>query len=368
MVMSHVAAVILGVVIIGITLFSSMRTLVLPRSERDPLTAGLFSVVRHLFMLGGTARSYAERDRLMAFYAPISLLLLPLVWMTLVGIGYMFVYLGVGVPGARASLFISGSALFTLGSTSPIGFFAHMVMYSEAIVGLLLMALLISYLPTMYAAFSKREVQVTLLEYRTGSPPSGTGLIRTLYELDLTQELSSFWKDWETWFVELEETHTSLAPLIFFRSPRPQRSWITATGVVLDAAALVLSVVDAPRDTHAYLCYRAGYTALQRIAEIAHTPGIKGQTDNRPISVARQEFIDAVCQLQQAGVPIRTNMDEAWSQFQQLRGQYDVSLVSLATLTMAPEARWSSDRSILIHRRSRDRNQSPKHQTTKARV
>src|SRR5205085_8392901 len=124
---------------------------------------------------------------------------------------------------------------------------------SEATIGLILVALLIAYLPTMYAAFSRREAAVSMLEVRAGSPPSAVEMILRFHRLNRLVYFNTLWTSWEVWFVELEESHTSLAALAFFRSPHPDRSWITAAGTVLDAAALVISTVDIPPDPQANL-------------------------------------------------------------------------------------------------------------------
>lgn len=153
---------------------------------------------------------------------------------------------------------------------------------------------------------------------------------------------------WESWFAVLEESHTSLSPLVFFRSPQPERSWITASGAVLDTAALLLAVVECEFDRmKAMLCLRAGYLALRRIADVFR---IEYDPDphfpDHEISVSREEF-DAACDsLLQDGVPLLIDRDQAWKDFAGWRVNYDKPLLSLAALIRAPYAPWSSDRSV----------------------
>jgi hypothetical protein len=150
------------------------------------------------------------------------------------------------------------------------------------------------------------------------------------------------------WFAELEETHTSQASLVFFRSPRPDRSWITAAGAALDTAALVNSTVDVPRSPQASLCIRAGYIALRAIADfysIRYDPDPQ-QAD--PISVARDEWEDVCRQLADAGVPLVADRHQAWLDFNGWRVNYDAVLIGLAALIMAPYGLWSSDRSLRV--------------------
>ncbi len=136
--------------------------------------------------------------------------------------------------------------------------------FLEGMVGLILLALLISYLPTMYSSFSRREAQVALLAVRAGSPPTGVDLVQRLWTIGLTDGLNELWTGWEQWFAELDETHTSAPSLVFFRSPRPERSWVTAAGAVLDGASIFLSSVRVEDPVpEAALCIRSGYLALR---------------------------------------------------------------------------------------------------------
>lgn len=344
----HFLAILIGAGIVAASIISAVRTLVLPRNIRDPISYGLFVVVRRLFLIGNKARTYAERDRIMAFYAPTSLLLLPVMWLSLVATGYTLLFWGLGIASLREALFISGSSVFTLGSAEAPTVFGHLIMFSEAIIGLLLMALLISFLPTMYAAFARREVAVTQMEYRAGTPPSGVQLLIRFYSYGMHELFADLWMSWERWFVEIEENHTSFPSLIFFRSPRPERSWITAAGVILDAAILSIAVLDEPSDPRAYLCYHAGYTSLRRIADVLSLPFPASPDETTPITIARSEFDDACNEFVQAGIPLKADLEAAWKRFKKMRANYDTVLVRIASLTLAPRARWSSDRSILL--------------------
>ena len=152
----------------------------------------------------------------------------------------------------------------------------------------------------------------------------------------------------------MEPTHTSLIHLVFFRSPHPGQSWVVAAGTILDAASLTRSVVDIPRDWHADLCIRAGYLALRNIVDFF---GIAYNANpNDPISVTREEF-DAVCrELEEAGVPLKTDRERAWRDFSGCRVNYDTVLRIMAGLTMAPSAPWSGDRPLSVSVRLWPRN------------
>jgi hypothetical protein len=336
-----------GGIIVAHTILSAIRTFVLPRSENVFLTRLVFQTVFRIFQVGLRWRkTYPERDHLMAYYSPIALLLLPVVWLTLSTIGYTAIFWAVGVRPLYDAFLLSGSSLLTLGF-APVNNLVQMLLaFSEATFGLLFVALLISYLPTMYTAFNEREAAVSMLEVRAGDPPTAVAMIVRMYRIKGLQYLSQEWIKWERWFVDLEQTHTSLIPLVFFRSPHVGQSWVVAAGTILDAAAITASTLDLPRDPQAELCIRAGYLALRNIVDFFGLPYNRNPLPTDPISVSEAEFAAMYQQLVAAGVPVKPDMEQAWRDFAGWRVNYDRVLLILAGLTMAPEALWSGDRVV----------------------
>jgi hypothetical protein len=338
----------LGIALVVYTLLSAIRAFVLPRGENVPITRYTFRIISRLFQWrANKADNYAERDRVMALFAPVSLLVLPVVWIILIIIGYTLMYWAIGVGTLYEAFKVSGSSLLTLGFFTNDTLIASLLEFSEATIGLGIVALLISYLPTMYTAFSKREALVTLLEVRADSPPSAVTMITRAAGIRGLDYLDQIFEDWEVWFAEVEESHTSLAPVNFFRSPQPDRSWITAAGAVLDCAALMNSTVDIPRTAQGQITIRAGFVALRHICDFFR---IKYHSDPhypaQPISVTRAEWEEACEQLIAAGVPVRADRDQAWQDFAGWRVNYDTVLLELCELLMAPYAPWSSDRGL----------------------
>jgi hypothetical protein len=143
----------------------------------------------------------------------------------------------------------------------------------------------------------------------------------------------------------VEETHTVLPALVFFRSTRAQNSWVVAAGTVLDAAALTTAAVDVPKTAAAQLCIRAGFIAFRRIVDYFDIPyPADPHYPQDPISITREEFDTALEQLARGGVPLVADRDQAWKDYAGWRVNYDVVLLALCSLTMAPKAPWSSDR------------------------
>jgi hypothetical protein len=211
--------------------------------------------------------------------------------------------------------------------------------------GLILVGLLIAYLPTMYSAFSRREQAVNLLEVRAGNPPSAAEMLMRFHRNYGLEKLGDYWRTWEAWFADIEESHTTLPTLVFFRSPRPENSWVTAAGTILDAAAITLSTLDIPYEVSAALSIRAGFLSLRRIAnyfdipspENPHYPAV-------PICVERHEFDEVFDRLAAAGLPVKMDREKAWQDFAGWRVNYDRALILLCGLVMAPQAPWSGDR------------------------
>ena len=337
----------LGAYLVFRACLSALRTFVLPRSAPDRFNRTTFIVMRQLFELRGKRQqTYLERDKVMELYAPVALVALLVVWLFSINLGYIAMDWAIDTQSWYDAFKISGSSLLTLGFALVDNFPTTVLAFSEATIGLILIALLIAYLPTIYAAFSRREAAVTMLEVRAGSPPSAVELIKRYSRLNRLDKLGELWTSWEAWFVDLEESHTSLAALSFFRSPQPHRSWVIAAGAVLDGAALVRSAVDIPIDSQADLCIRAGYLALRYIAAFFRIAYNGDPSPDDPISVSRAEFETALDEMAAAGVPLKPDREQAWRDFVGWRVNYDTVLLALAELMIAPPARWSSDRRL----------------------
>jgi len=348
----RVLAVLAGLLGVAAVLTSSVRTVVLPRGEPTRIARSVFLATRSLFELAaGPNATYERRDRVLALYSPSSLLILLATWLLFILAGYTLVFWGVEGRSLERAFRLSVSSVTTVGFEAPSGWLGAAFVFTEAAAGLVELALLITYLPTLYAAFQRRETQVSLLEVRAGSPPTGVEMLERFQRLDRLDHLDEeVWERWEVWFADVEETHTSLPALAFFRSPQPDRHWITAAGAVLDGASLMRAAVDLPPNIHADLCIRAGYLALREIADFFRIPHNRNPKRDDPISITREEFEAACERLRAGGLPMVADADQAWRDFAGWRVNYDRVLISLALLTAAPWAPWSSDRSPMDFR------------------
>lgn len=353
---ARIAIALLGLWLVLFTIATTIRVFVLPRGENAWLARQIFSFVYRVFLLLAYKKeTFEERDAVLALFAPVVLLIQPLIYLALIVIGYMPIYWALdseplSLFTLEEAFFLSGSSLMTLGFAA-VG--AHnipvqILSFSQAALGMMFVALLIAYLPTIYSAFSTREALVAMLEVRAGSPPSGMTMLQRVYRnRGDTESLDTVWERWEEWFAQIEESHTSLVALVFFRSPMYDRHWVTAAGAVLDAAALLDAVVDEPRSVSSVLCIRAGYVSLRRIADFFGTiPYDESPDPDDPISIGRDEFDEVYEAMKADGVPVVADRDLAWENFRGWRVNYDRVLLGLARLTSAPYALWSSDRTL----------------------
>ncbi len=357
----RVLAFFAGLILVGFTVFSAIRTFVLPRSANDPLTRIVFRNMRRVFnLVVNRQKTFRNRDRTMAFFAPFSLISLPAAWLVLVLIGYMGMFWACGVETFRGAFTLSGSSLLTLGFASVSDWPTTLLAFSEAAIGLFLVALLISYLPTMYSAFQRREQVVTLLEVRAGSPPSPVEMLIRAHRIRGLESLQEQWFNWEVWFTDIEESHTSLAALTFYRSPQPHRHWIVAAGTILDSAALLASTVDVPRTPGPELCIRAGYLALRQVADFFKIAYNANPQYGDPIKLSREQF-DAACdQLAGVGLPLKPDREKAWQDFAGWRVNYEMVLLTMAAVTMAPGAPWLPEQHSILPRIASNRQRDKK--------
>ncbi len=348
---AEIAAIVLGAVAVLGVLASSLSTVVLPRGVRSRLGRWLMLALRLLFKLRIRSRtSYEVRDRLLAFYAPFAILSLLGAWVLGLLAGYTAMQWAVGVHPWRAAFTMSGASLTTLGFVSPRTLPQTVLAFTEAALGLVELALLITFLPSVYGDFHRREHLVTKLRTEAGNPPEGVNILVRLRQLETLTARTDIWVRWNEWFVEVEDSHTSFPMLAFFRSPVPEQSWVTAAGAVLDGASLAAACLDAPRDFEAELCIRAGYLCLRRIATLFDLPHDTDPAPTDPIAVSRDEFEGVWDRMAGAGVPLKADRDQAWRDFAGWRVNYDEPLIRLANLTEAPLAPWSSDRGLVIGR------------------
>jgi len=352
MVLGRDLVALVGALLILANSWSVIGTVVVPRRIRSRLTRSVAVAVDKTFhFLADHFDSYEPRDRILATQAPIQLILQIVAWLAIFEIGFgLLMWPFIGKGGLFGGLEQAGSALCTLGYLTPRSSPVAALDSLAALSGLGTVALQIGYLPTLYAAFNRREALVTLLDSRAGVPSWGPELLaRTHYGLgtgvSAVEELPDLFEEWERWSADVAESHTTYLPLVNFRSPRSLSSWVTAQLAVLDAAALYLSLLpDAPRAISARLCLRGGFSCLTTIAR-ARGFAIPDEADpNDGIDLSYGEFLDAIDRLRKVDFPLERSSDEAWLDFVGWRVNYEAAAYDIARAVDAPPALWSGPR------------------------
>lgn len=336
-----------GVLLVLASLLSAIRGTILPRAAQSRIATAVMKSVRATFRLRARRSStYEDRDRIMAMLGPIAMLAMLTAWLLLIIGGYTLMFFATTRRSLGRSFELSGSSVFTLGTSSDAHLGPAALTYTEAALGLLIVALLITYLPTIYGAFIRRERMVSLLRVRAGNPPRATAmLIRFQRIAERRAQLTELWQQSEQWFADIEESHTTFPVLVFFRSPVPELSWITAAGALLDGAAFWVGCVEHPIDPDAQLCIRAGYLALRRIADSVNISYDPDPAPDDAITISRDEWEAAMAEMEEAGIPVVEDRDKAWAAWKGWRVNYDTNLLRIAGLVDAPPTPWISDRS-----------------------
>jgi hypothetical protein len=352
MVVGRDLAAAVGVLLIVAGGWSVIGTVVIPRRIRSRLIRPVAVAVDAVFhAVADRFDTYEPRDRILAAQAPILLILQIVVWLAVFELGFaLLLWPTMGTAGLSGAFQLAGSSLCTLGYLAPPDGAPRGLIDIASLVGLGTVALQIGYLPTLYAAFNRREALVTMLDSRAGVPSWGPELLaRTHYGLgsgvSAVEELPELFEDWERWSADVSESHATYLALLNFRSPRPLSSWLIAQLAVLDAAALYLALLpDAPGAISARLCLRGGFTCLGTIAR-ARGFAIPEEADpNDGITLTYEEFVDALERLAVVDFPLERANEDAWLDFVGWRINYEAAAYAIARAVDAPPAMWSGPR------------------------
>lgn len=336
----------IGVAIVVITLDSVFRTLVVPRALRSRLSSILArgASMPFAWLSGRHPDNYGKRDRVLALQAPTAILLQLLSWMLLLLGGYGLIMWPLGPPTLAAAMREAGSSLLTLGFATTVTVPATIVGFLAAASGLIVVALQIGYLPTLYAAFNRRETLVTRLQSRAGEPAWGPEILARHQVVGTIDNLALLYDDWETWAADVAESHSNYRALIWFRSPQPLRNWVVGLLAVLDSAALYLATCPSTAPSEARLMLRMGFTALRDIADSLGLPYDPDPRPDAPITLTYADFLIGIERLNATGFKLERTPEEAWPHFVGWRINYEDIAYRLADRIDAVPAPWSGPR------------------------
>jgi hypothetical protein len=344
-------AAVVGVLLVLTAWSSVIGTLIVSRSVGSWMTRLVDrGVVLAFRLVTRNIDDYQRRDQVLAVQPAMILLTQLVLWLGTVFAGYALLLWPFAAGGVGSAFIAAGSALFTLGFDEPAGAAPAAVVFAAAATGLMIITLQIAYLPTLYAAFNRRETDVALLNARAGIPSWGPELLaRTHYGfgsgVSTIDTLPALYAQWERWAADVAESHTTYLPLVRFRSPGALSSWVTAILAVLDSAALFLALSpESAPVVPARLCLRSGFLCLNRIARALgiEVPDERDLPDQ--ISLTYQEFLVAVDRMREVSFPIERDPADAWPDFVGWRANYEQAAYGVAAIVDAAPGLWSGPR------------------------
>ena len=342
----HFVAIVVGAVIVLAVTAHIVRTLVVPRARPTMLTHAVDAGVDGFYrLITRPLRAYERKDQVLAGQGAVVLLVQLVTWLAAFELGYTLV-LWPFVAGLPIALRETGSSMFTLGFASTAGTAPTVVDLLAAATGLVVVALQIAYLPTLYGAFNRRETEVTLLMARAGAPPWGPELlVRTRYGVAVrSDDLPAFYSRWERWAADVAESHSNYPVLVRFRSPQALSSWLVGLLAVMDSAAMLLALCPSRDRIEPRRAIRMGFTALQQIAAALGMAVTADADPDAEIQLRFEEFAAAVELMRSVGFPMDREAAEAWPHFRGWRVNYETLAYALARHTDAVPAPWSGPR------------------------
>ena len=285
----RILAVIFSIVLILLVAQDAFETVVLPRRvTRRIRLARLFSRVIQAGWnsLSHLMRAGARRESYLSYLGPLALLALFGFWAVLFVFGFGLLLWGLAYPlnapektvSFVTYLYLSGTTFFTLGlgDVTPVPGVARLLVVIEVALGFFFLALVVSYVPIIYQAFSRRELRISLLDSRAGSPATAAELLRRNHAGKKVKELRLLLHDWEVWCADILESHLSYPVLAYYRSQHDQQSWVGALTVILDTCALILTGIEGIPDEAAKFTFAMARHAVVDLAQVLDTSPITG--------------------------------------------------------------------------------------------
>jgi hypothetical protein len=331
-----ILAAVIGAIVIWAVLLDAFETVVLPRrvTRHFRLTAWFY---RRTWIpwktIAGRIQTLSRQQNFLGYFGPLSLILLLGFWAAGLILGFALLQFGIGGHEQLGNepltfgriIYQSGQTFFTLGygDILPVTALARALAVFEAGMGFAFLGVVIGYIPVVYASFSRREIQISMLDARAGSPPSaGELLIRlvgssenpTIDQLVLDDIL----RDWERWAAELLESHISYPVLSFFRSQHSNQSWLAALTTMLDVTSLLLVGIEGLHPGQARLTFAMARHAAVDLAQVVNAR----YDPQAPERLPEEDFNRLRDALAAANLRLKSS-EEAWQKLTRLRSMYE---------------------------------------------
>ena len=347
-----IATLLAGIACLFAVLLDAFQTIILPRraSGRFRLTRIFYIVTWKPWVFFATRlRDVRKRESAFSYYGPLSLIFLLVVWASAMVVGFALIFYALGSPfndssqgpGFRSYLYVSGTTIFTLGlgDVTPHSAWARELIILEAGTGFGFLAVVMGYFPVLYSAFSRREVSISLLDARAGSPPTAAELMRRHSYEGGNNALSLLLLEWERWSAELRESHISYPLLCYFRSQHNNQSWISALTAVLDTSALLIAGVKGHEARQAQLTFAMARHAMVDLSQIFSLTPVNDAPDRLPLERYEQLY-SLLCQ---SGVSVCRD-GHSTERLREMRALYEGYAEALSDYLCMPLPPWIADR------------------------
>jgi hypothetical protein len=343
----HIFSAIAGIVAILATLLDAFETVVLPRRVRRSFRISSWFYRRTWIpwrKLARRIRNQARRENFLGYFGPLSLIFLLALWAAALIFGFALLQYGAGeqfrLSGEPLTfgllVYHSGETFFTLGygDIIPSSGVARALAVIESGLGFAFLGVVIGYLPTIYSSFSRREIEISLLDARAGSPPTAAELLARFGNCPQQAVLDQIFKDWERWAAEVLESHLSYPALSFFRSQHNNQSWLGALTTILDGSSLVMAGVEGLRNEQAKITFAMARHAMVDLAQVVNArydPGVSDRLSPEDLKRLRES-------LAARGVKLRdgTEFEEKLTYLRSLYEPYAVAIALNLSITVPP--------------------------------
>lgn len=339
---ANLAALVAGLFLVGLTLWDIFESVIVPRPAPGAYRLSGLIIRTTWPLVRGLARrrKQSAQDPLLGVYGPAAAVLMLVTWLSVLVVGYGLILFALGheiappIDNLGDALYFAAISLTTIGYGDIIatGLAARVVVTFAAATGLGVVALVVTFLFSLYASYQRREREVIALQATAGAPPSAVKLLVVYRRLGLVDRLPAFFATWQRWAAEVLDSHVAYPLLGFFRSSHDNLSWISALGTVLDAACLVTTTIGGIPRGEAELCRRVGSHLVEDLSSLGFREGVA-------VPLRRDEF-DAACRrLAAAGYELEPP-DRAWRAFERARASYAASLEQMASFWATPGTSW----------------------------
>jgi hypothetical protein len=333
----HIVVGLVGFLLILVVLLDGFETVLLPRrvAHAFRFTSLYYRTVWPLWkFLSRFWRQRRRRDGFLSMFGPLSMLGLLAAWVAALIFGFTLLYWSSGdqlhanqEADFGTYLYLSGVTFFTLGygDVTPQGPLGRTIAVVEAGGGFGFLALLIGYVPVFYQAFSRREISISLLDARAGSPPSAGQFLLRMANADRSMAHGPFLSEWERWSAELLESHLSFPFLSFYRSQHDNQSWLATLTYILDTSAILIAAVKGPATGQAQLTFAMARHAAVDLALVFQTPPRRPEPERLTADQCQRLHLA----LLEAGLKINDG-PAVQARLVELRGMYEPFLTALA--------------------------------------